>query len=47
VRGKAKANVEFGSKVAISVVDGYALIEHLDWENYNEGTTPFPLLFFT
>ncbi|WP_443670007.1 transposase [Heyndrickxia coagulans] len=39
VRGKAKANVEFGSKVAISVVDGYALIEHLDWENYNEGTT--------
>ncbi|WMM91329.1 IS5/IS1182 family transposase, partial [Heyndrickxia coagulans] len=37
VRGKAKANVEFGSKVAISVVDGYALIEHLDWENYNEG----------
>ncbi|WP_258921840.1 IS5 family transposase [Heyndrickxia coagulans] len=39
VRGKEKANVEFGSKVAISVVDGYALIEHLDWENYNEGTT--------
>ncbi len=23
VRGKAKANVEFNSKVAISVVDGY------------------------
>ncbi|WP_276210579.1 IS5 family transposase [Heyndrickxia coagulans] len=39
VRGKAKANVEFGSKVAISVVNGYALIEQLDWENYNEGTT--------
>lgn len=39
VRGKAKANVEFGSKVAISVVGGYALIEQLDWENYNEGTT--------
>lgn len=39
VRGKAKANVEFGSKVAISVVDGYALIERLDWENYNEGIT--------
>jgi hypothetical protein len=39
VRGKAKANVEFGSKVTISVVDGYALIEHLDWKNYNEGTT--------
>ncbi|MEZ0117793.1 UNVERIFIED_ORG: IS5 family transposase [Heyndrickxia coagulans] len=39
VRGKAKANVEFGSKVAISVVGGYALIEQLDWENYNEGIT--------
>jgi IS5 family transposase len=39
VRGKAKANVVFGSKVAISVVDGYALIEQLDWENYNEGIT--------
>ena len=27
VRGKAKANVEFGPKVAISVVDGYSLME--------------------
>ncbi|MBD8004282.1 hypothetical protein H9631_04240 [Bacillus sp. Sa1BUA2] len=27
VRGQAKANVEFGSKVAISLVNGYALIE--------------------
>lgn len=32
VRGKAKAKVEFGSKIAISVVDGYAMIERLDWE---------------
>ncbi|WP_374723542.1 IS5 family transposase [Calidifontibacillus erzurumensis] len=39
VRGKAKANVEFGAKVAISVVDGFALIEKLDWDNYNEGIT--------
>ena len=29
VRGIAKENVEFGSKVAISVVNGYAMVEHL------------------
>jgi IS5 family transposase len=39
VRGKAKANVEFGSKVAISVVDGFAQMEKLDWDSYNEGIT--------
>lgn len=27
IRGKAKASVEFGAKVAISLVNGYALIE--------------------
>ncbi|GMA60037.1 IS5 family transposase [Alicyclobacillus fastidiosus] len=39
VRGKAKANVEFGSKVAISVVDGYAMMEKTSWDSFNEGTT--------
>ncbi len=39
VRGKAKAKVEFGAKVAISVVDGFALVEKLDWDSYNEGIT--------
>lgn len=41
VRGKAKAkaNVEFGAKVAISLVDGYALVERLEWDSYNEGNT--------
>lgn len=39
VRGKAKANVEFGSKVAVSVVDGFVMVEKLDWNNFNEGTT--------
>lgn len=38
VRGKAKANVEFGAKVAISVVDGYALMEKSSWDSFNEGT---------
>lgn len=39
VRGKAKANVEFGAKLAISVVNGYAFREQLSWDNYNEGVT--------
>jgi transposase, IS5 family len=39
VRGKATADVEFGAKVAISVVGGYARIEHLNWDAYNESTT--------
>jgi transposase, IS5 family len=39
VRGKAKAKVEFGAKVAISLVNGYAMIEKMSWDNFNEGTT--------
>jgi IS5 family transposase len=39
VRGKAMANVEFGAKLAISVVNGYAFREHWSWDNYNEGST--------
>ena len=36
VRGKACANTEFGAKLHISLVDGYARIERLDFEPYNE-----------
>ncbi len=39
VRGKATADVEFGAKVAISVIGGYARIENLCWDAYNESTT--------
>ncbi len=39
VRGKVRANVEFGAKVAISVVDGYARLERLDWDSFHEGHT--------
>jgi hypothetical protein len=39
VRGKAGVAVEFGAKVAISLVDGYAHIEKLSWEAFNEGIT--------
>jgi IS5 family transposase len=36
VRGKAKAKVEFGSKLDISLQDGYAFIETLSWDAFNE-----------
>ncbi len=36
VRGKPHANTEFGAKLHISLVDGYARIERLDFEPYNE-----------
>jgi hypothetical protein len=39
VRGKVKADVEFGAKVAISMVDGYAYVETLSWDAFNEGIT--------
>ena len=39
VRGKAGAAVEFGAKVAVSLVDGFARIEKLSWDPFNEGTT--------
>jgi len=37
VRGKEKAKVEFGSKINVSLVDGYAFLDHLSWDAYNEG----------
>ncbi|MZP31491.1 IS5 family transposase [Heliobacterium undosum] len=39
VRGKAKASVEFGAKVAISLDNGYSRIEKLSWDSYNEAET--------
>ena len=38
VRGKAHANTEFGAKLHISMVDGYAQIERLSFDAYNEAT---------
>jgi len=37
VRGKAKAKTEFGAKINISLLDGYARVDHFDWDAYNEG----------
>jgi hypothetical protein len=38
VRGKAKAKVEFGAKINLSLQDGYTKIDRFDWNAYNEGT---------
>lgn len=39
VRGKAGADVEFGAKLAISIVNGFSFMEHLSFNAFNEGTT--------
>ena len=36
VRGKTTASVEFGAKIAISVIDGYAFTDTISWDAYNE-----------
>ena len=38
VRGKAKSPVEFGAKLDISVVDGFARLEKQSFDSYNEFT---------
>jgi hypothetical protein len=36
VRGKASAEVEFGAKVSVSIVEGFAFVDRIGWEPYNE-----------
>jgi len=36
VRGKARSKVEFGSKIGISPNCGYARVNKLSWDAYNE-----------
>jgi IS5 family transposase len=36
VRGKDKANVEFGAKINISEVNGFVRLDTLSWDAYNE-----------
>lgn len=38
VRGKDKAQVEFGAKLGVSIQNGFARINTLSWEAYNEST---------
>lgn len=37
VRGKQKAKVEFGAKVQLSLVAGYAFLDFISWDAFNEG----------
>ena len=37
VRGKTNAKVEFGAKIHVSLVDGYAFLDELSWDAFNEG----------
>lgn len=37
VRGKTNANVEFGAKINVSLMNGYAFIDDLSWDAFNEG----------
>jgi hypothetical protein len=37
VRGKTNANVEFGAKINVSLMNGYAFLDNLSWEAFNEG----------
>ena len=39
VRGKAAVPVEFGAKVALSMSEGYARVEEISWDAFNEGKT--------
>ena len=38
VRGKAARKVEFGAKIGVCLCGGYAYIDHLSWDAYNEST---------
>lgn len=38
VRGKKTQNIEFGAKINVSLVNGFAYIERLSWDAFNEGT---------
>ena len=38
VRGKDKAHVEFGAKLGVSLQNGYARLNTLSWEAYNESS---------
>jgi len=44
VRGKARAKVEFGAKLSVSLVNGYSYLEDLNWEPYNESKDLIPVV---
>ena len=38
VRGKLKAKIEFGSKIHVSLVSGFAFLDAISWDAFNEGS---------
>lgn len=38
VRGKVNSNTEFGAKIQVSLMQGYAFLDELSWDAFNEGT---------
>lgn len=38
VRGKAGASTEFGAKVSVALIAGYAFLDRIGWDNFNEST---------
>jgi hypothetical protein len=38
VRGKSKADVEFGAKIHLSLIDGISFLDELSWDAFNEGS---------
>jgi len=44
VRGKAKAAVEFGAKVSIHMLNGYAFVDKTDWNAYPEEALLIPAI---
>lgn len=44
VRGKAAVKTEFGAKVAVSVIGGYAFVDNISWDAYNESSDLIPTI---
>jgi IS5 family transposase len=44
VCGKTHTNVEFGAKLSLSLVDGWAYLDNLKWDAYREGGGDLPTL---
>ena len=42
VRGKARAAVEFGAKIRVSVRNGFAFLHRISWDPYNEAEDLIP-----
>lgn len=37
IRGKLNSKVEFGSKIQVTLMDGFAFLDEFSWDAFNEG----------